>query len=63
MKEKRAKLAAVMYHYCQHFNCNVVDEEALLYNRLKVRSRTELNEEQLDREIESYGVAVISNIK
>lgn len=52
--KKRAHLAHVMKLYCEQQGLNEEQHIKSLYNKYKIQSRTELTEEQLDKEIESH---------
>jgi hypothetical protein len=62
LKAKRQALAILQEQYCERFRYNIEDYLALFYNRIKVKSRTELNGEQLDEEIDSLKASLLSNI-
>ena len=53
-KEKLQKLAWIMSVYCEKSWNNINEEKLNLYTRNKIKSRTELTDEQLDYEIELY---------
>lgn len=54
LPKKRAHLAHLMKIWCDQQGLNEEQHIKSLYNKYKIQSRTELTEEQLDKEIESH---------
>lgn len=54
IKELRQQLYLSMKDYCNKFHITEEVEEKKLYDKYKIKSRTELSSKQLEEEIESY---------
>lgn len=49
--------------YCRQFGTRIEQERQAIYEKYKVKSRSEMTEKQLQEAIESYKIALENNIK
>ena len=49
--------------YCRQFKTWINEEKNAIYEKYKVKSRSEMTEKQLQEAIESYKIALENNIK
>lgn len=49
--------------YCRQFKTWINEEKSAIYEKYKVKSRSEMTEKQLQEAIESYKIALENNIK
>lgn len=59
----RQTLAYFMNCYCRQFKTWINEEKNAIYEKYKVKSRSEMTEKQLQEAIESYKIALENNIK